>query len=210
MERGLRIIAAALLMAGLVACGGNSAGPDIDEQAQVRLREILNKDPRLPEGFTARAQQPWKTPFAAGDRDCRAVLAPAEGRAPQRALTAQAAASYPGNALGETAGVGLARYSGEEAAWHIDDLGKALRSCHAVDTGAGTELRVRTRPVGGVGDEAVAATLTGRLNGYPYALNVLLVREGDTLLSLVHTGMNQVDPRRTEQLAQSVLGMTRA
>ncbi|MFI6537161.1 hypothetical protein ACIBHY_32250 [Nonomuraea sp. NPDC050547] len=210
MERGVWIIVGALLMAGLTACGGGTVDAQLDMRAQERLKEILNKDPKLPDGFSPRPQEAWRVPFAARDRNCRAVLDPVAGKAPRRALTAQAAASYPGNALGETAGVALARYAGAEAEWHIDDLGKALRGCHAVSAGAGTDLRLRTLPVGGVGDEAVAAELAGRLNGYPYALNVLLVREGDTLVSLVHTGLKRVDPKRTEQLARSVLGMARA
>lgn len=210
MERGLRIIVCALLAAGLAGCGGGGAGKHIDVQAQERLREILNQDPELPDGFSARSQEAWRLPFAPGNRNCRTVLEPAGGKAPARALTAQAAASYPGTRMGEVAGVGLAQYAGAEAEDHIEALAEALEECRAVSKGAGTELHLRTLPISDVGDLVVAGQLRGRLNGYPYALNVVHVREGDTLLSVVHTGLKTVDQERTEELARSVLVMTRA
>ncbi|MFC7720147.1 hypothetical protein [Nonomuraea recticatena] len=51
--------------------------------------------------------------------------------------------------------------------------------------------------------------LRGRLNGYPYALDLVLVRQGDRLLSLVHTGLGTVDVRRTVELARAFAGMAR-
>ncbi|WP_327086410.1 hypothetical protein OIE66_29270 [Nonomuraea sp. NBC_01738] len=210
MTRGLLSIACALLAIGGLAGCGASGGNQVDVKEQVRLREVLNRDPRLPDGFSARAQEAWRVPFKAGDRNCRAVLNPAGGDAPQRALTAQAAASYPGRGLSEVAGVGLAHYEGAEAEWHIGDLEKAADACQLVDVGGGTELAFHQVPVHDLGDEAVAGQLLGRLNGYPYTLNVFVVREGDMLVSLVHSGMSRIDPKRTEQLARSVVAMTRA
>ncbi|GAA0929291.1 hypothetical protein [Nonomuraea longicatena] len=206
----LRIIACALLTtglgAGLAGCGGDSGtGARIDTRTQARLQEILSRNLRLPDGFTARPQEPWRVPFTARDKRCKALLAVAGGKVPKEALTAQAAVSYPGHGVGETAGVALATYAGAGAETHLDDLGADLAACQKVAVGGGTRLKLRTTPVKEVGDEAVGGRLRGRLNGFPYALNVLFVRDGDTLLSLVHTGVSPVDLKRTEQLARSVL-----
>jgi hypothetical protein len=182
----------------------------VDAQAVARLREALSREPRLPDGFSARPEEAWRVPFTSADRNCRAVLDPAGGRAPARALTAQAAASYEGDLLGEQAGVGLARYAGSEAEGHQEALARALQACRSVRAGSGTELRLTRLPVEGVGDEAVGAELRGRLNGYPYALDVMLARSGDTLVSVVHTGIARVDPARTCQLLSAVIGLASA
>lgn len=210
MERGLRVMVLGLLLAGLAGCGSTTTSAHKDVQAEDKLREILNKDPALPDGFSARAQQAWRVPFAPGSRECRAVLEPAGGHAPRRALTAQAAASYQGDGLGEVLAVGLARYAGAEAEGHLDDLGKALRECRGMRAEDGTDLRLMPLSIRGVGDEAVGGELRGRLNGYPYALDVMLVRTGDTLVSVVHTGIADVDQEVTRRLLGAVVGMAEA
>ncbi|WP_171074203.1 hypothetical protein, partial [Nonomuraea basaltis] len=101
----------------------------------------------------------------------------------------------------------LARYAGEEAEEHLDALARARESCRAVRTSTGTHLRLRELPVEGAGDEAVGARLQGRLNGYPYALDVVLSRVGDTLVSVVHTGMNDVDAARTREVVDAAIAM---
>ncbi|MFI6600399.1 hypothetical protein ACIBHX_29485 [Nonomuraea sp. NPDC050536] len=207
MGRGPRVMVLGLLLAGLAGCGSTTTSAHTDVQAEDKFRDILNKDPELPDGFSVRAQQAWRVPFAPGSRECRAVLDPAGGHAPARALTAQAAATYQGDGLGEVLAVGLARYAGSEAEGHIEDLGKALLACRGVRAEDGTHLRLRTLPVKGVGDEAVGGELRGRLNGYPYALDVMLVRTGDTLVSVVHTGIADVDAAKTWRLLGAVVGM---
>jgi len=170
------------------------------------MREILSKEPRLPDGFSPRSEQAWRAPFTPADPNCRAVLDAAGGRAPKQRLTAQAAASYQGDELGEQVGVGLARYDGA-ADEHMAALSEALRKCREVRADGGTHLRATTVPVTDVGDEAVAGELRGRLNGYPYALDVVLARSGDMLVSLVHTSMAEVEPQRTRQLLDAVMRM---
>jgi hypothetical protein len=203
-------MAGGLLVVALAGCGGEGPDSRLDPQATAWLREVLSKDPPLPEGFTARPEQAWRVPFGQGDRNCRAVLEPAGGRAPGVALTAQAAVSYHGDGLGEQAGVGLARYAGGAVEERLDDLAEALESCRQVRTSGGTDLRLQELPVEDAGDEAVGARLRGRLNGYPYALDVVLSRVGDTLVSVVHTGMNEVDATRTRKVVDAVISMTSA
>ena len=207
MERGIVVLA---IVCGLLAGCGGPVESYVDAQATARLRAVLDKDPQLPDGFSARSEEPWRVPFTPADRNCRAVFDPAAGRAPAQALTAQAAASFEGDGLGEVAGVGLARYAGSEAEGHIDDLTDALEACRAVRSGGGTRLRVTILPVEDVGDEAVGAELRGRLNGYPYALDVMLARSGDTLISVVHTGIAKVDAERTRQVLSAAVGMVSA
>ncbi|MGI5270041.1 hypothetical protein ACQEUU_12885 [Nonomuraea sp. CA-218870] len=203
MKRGTRIIACGLLAGALAGCGGAEG---LDTEALAQMKEILSKEPRLPDGFSPRSEQPWRAPFTPADRNCRAVLDAAAGRAPERGLTAQAAASYQGDELGEQVGVGLARYDGA-AGEHMSALAAALRACREVRAGGGTHLRTALVPVADVADEAVAGELRGRLNGYPYALDVVLARSGDMLVSMVHTSMAEVEPQRTRQLLDAVMRM---
>ncbi|MFG1702433.1 hypothetical protein ACFLIM_04505 [Nonomuraea sp. M3C6] len=204
------IIACGLLACALAGCGGGGAESVLDPRAMAQLREVLNREPQLPDGFTVRPEQAWRVPFGQADRNCRAALDPAGGHAPGQALTAQAAVSYPGEGLGEQAGVGLARYAGGEAEERLDDLAEALQSCRAVRVSGGTNLRVQDLEVEDAGDEAVGARLRGRLNGYPYALDVVLSRVGDTLVSVVHTGVDDVDAGRTAKVVEAVISMAAA
>ncbi|WP_188196482.1 hypothetical protein [Nonomuraea sp. SYSU D8015] len=207
MRRKQGIVAFAVLACTLAGCGGEGAESFIDPHAMAQLRELLSKEPPLPEGFTAKPEQAWRMPFGPADHNCRMLLEPAGGRAPGQALTAQVAVSYQGDGLGEQAGVGLARYAGDKAHEHLDALARARDSCRAVRTSPGTDLRLRELPVEDVGDEAVGARLQGRLRGYPYAMDVVLSRVGDTLVSVVHTGMNQVDPTRTRKVVDAAIAM---
>ncbi|MCK2219923.1 hypothetical protein MF672_039925 [Actinomadura sp. ATCC 31491] len=210
MRRRPGIVAVALLAGLLAGCGGEGAESFIDPRAMAQLREVLTKEPRLPDGFTPRPDQAWRMPFGAAQRSCRALLAPAGGHAPGQALTAQAAVSYQGDGLGEQAAVGLARYAGEEAGAHLDELARAREACRAVRTSSGTDLRLSELPMRDAGDEAVGARLQGRLHGYPYALDVVFSRVGDTLVSVVHAGMNDVDPARTRQVVEAAIAMAGA
>ncbi|MEU8248455.1 hypothetical protein [Nonomuraea sp. NPDC048916] len=218
MKRGLRItglvvacgLVSGLLIGCLVGCGSGKTEDYADPQALARLQGALGSASRLPDGFALQPQEAWRAPFTAANRNCRAVLAPVGGRAPARALTAQAAVTYQGDELGEQVGVGLARYAGSEAEGHIDDLAAALSDCRKVRSRGGTRLKLHELPLQDVGDEAVGAELRGKLNGYPYALDVVLARSGDTLVSLVHTGMAGVDRERTRQLLTAVMGMASA
>ncbi|MEW9547992.1 hypothetical protein [Nonomuraea sp. NPDC050783] len=201
------IIALALLAGVPIGCGGRGAESFIDPGAVAQLREVLSKEPRLPDGFTARPDQAWRMPFGSARPSCRALLEPAGGHAPGQALTAQAAVSYLGDELGEQAGVGLARYAGEEAGEHLDALARAREECRAVRTSSGTDLRLGELPAEAAAEGAVGARLRGRLHGYPYAMDVVFSRVGDTLVSVVHTGMNDVDAARTRQLVEAAVAM---
>ncbi|MDX3104880.1 hypothetical protein ACIBO5_31860 [Nonomuraea angiospora] len=201
------IIACVLLAGALGGCAGGGTGSALDAQATAHLREVLSKEPPLPDGFTARPEQAWRMPFTQADSNCKAVLEPVGGLAPRQALTAEAAVSYRGDGLGEQAGVGLARYADGEAEEHLDALADALESCREVRTSSGTELRSQELPVENAADETVGARLSGRLNGYPYAMDVVLSRVGDTLVSVVHTGMNDVDAARTSEVVDAVISM---
>ncbi|TMR88194.1 hypothetical protein, partial [Nonomuraea basaltis] len=104
MRRRQGIIVCGLLACALAGCGGEGAESFLDAQAMTQLREVLNKEPQLPDGFIVRPEQAWRVPFGTKDHNCRALLEPAGGRAPGQALTAQAAVSYHGDGLGEQAG----------------------------------------------------------------------------------------------------------
>ncbi|MFI9593056.1 hypothetical protein [Nonomuraea sp. NPDC052265] len=208
-----RIIVYGLLAATLAGCAGGGAETVVDAHAMAQLREVLNRRPSLPDGFAQRPEQAWRVPFGRVDQACGSALDAAAGHAPQEGLTGQAAVSYQGDGLGERAAVGLARYAGEEAEERFDTLSDALESCRGIRTTGGTDLRARRLDVGDAaraGDEVTGTRLRGRLNGYPYALDVVLSRTGDTLVSVVHAGMSDVDRDRTRKLVAAVLSMSTA
>ncbi|MER7499660.1 hypothetical protein AB0L05_12020 [Nonomuraea pusilla] len=204
-----KIIALGLAASALTACGGGPAESLLDAHAMARLRDALVKQPDLPDGFSDHPDQAWTVPFAHLDANCRAVLDLVAGRAPTQALTGHAAVSYQGDALGEQAAVGLASYADGEAEDHLDELGDALESCREV-RGAGTRLRLRDLPVQAGGGEAVGARLRGRLNGYPYTMDVVLSRVNDTVVGVVHAGLREVDAARTKELVDAVVRMAGA
>ncbi|MEO3868362.1 hypothetical protein ABGB18_05990 [Nonomuraea sp. B12E4] len=204
------IIACGMLACALTGCGGGETASVLDAHATAQLRAVLSREPRLPDGFTVRPDQAWRVPFGQADRNCRAMLEPAGGQAPGRELTAQAAVTYRGDGLGEQAGVGLARYAGDAAEDRLDDLAEALESCRMVRGPDGTDLRPQELEIEGTWDEAVAARLQGRLNGYPYTMDVVLSRVDDTLVSVVHTGMDAVDTGRTRDVVEAVISMATA
>lgn len=211
MNRAARGALACGLLCGallLTACGGGAplSAAQARQEAQ-RLRSFLDGGPALPDGFSAKARPAWTPPFARLSRPCRAVLRAAAGHAPSAGVLAQAAVTYEGDQLGESVAVGLASYADGEAGTRLRELGESLAGCTRLASGAGSELRVRrlTGLTAEMGDDAVGGQARGRLNGYPYAMNVLLIRSGDTLVSLVHTGLATVDGRRTRRLARSFL-----
>ncbi|SDJ34196.1 hypothetical protein SAMN05421874_101497 [Nonomuraea maritima] len=211
MRRQPGIVTGALLAGVLAGCGGGGTGSAHDPRAQAHLSQRVQQgSPHLPDGFADRPEQAWQMPFTKGDADCRALLEPVGGQAPGEALTAQVAVSYRGFDLGEQAGVGLARYADEQAEGHLEALAAAMRSCRAVRTATGTDLRLRELPIGRVGDETLGARLRGRLNGYPYALDLVLTRVGDTLVSVVHTGLPDVDHGRTREVVDAAVSMASA
>ncbi|MFJ2031044.1 hypothetical protein [Streptosporangium sp. NPDC087985] len=114
-------------------------------------------------------------------------------------------ATYTGDELGELAGVGLASYVGDDAERRFDELTEALDGCPVARSsrpGRGAVLRLSSLKLDAIGDDVQAKRLRGRLDGYPYEMHVVFARVGSTLVSLVHTGLADVDVRRTQQLAQ--------
>ncbi|RSN12742.1 hypothetical protein DMB42_11185 [Nonomuraea sp. WAC 01424] len=207
------IILYGLLAATLAGCAGGGADNVVDAHAMAELREVLNRRPSLPDGFAQRPEQAWRVPFGRLDKNCGSALDAAAGHAPQEGLTGQAAVSYQGDGLGERAGLVLARYAGDEAETSFDALSDGLESCREIRVAGGTDLRARRLDIGDAGrsgDEVVGTRLRGRLNGYPYALDVVLSRTGDTLVSVVHAGMTDVDRDRTKKLVAAVLSMSTA
>ncbi|GAA4221758.1 hypothetical protein FHR32_005205 [Streptosporangium album] len=213
MTRGIRtaiaVGACGILAGALAACGtgtgytgktGKDAGTEL-----ARLRGLLPKAQELPDGFSTRPGEAWKSPFRPAGRDCRLVFAMAGGRTPQRAPGVRVDATYAGDELGELAGVGLASYTGDDAEQRFEELTEALDGCpvaRSTRPGMGTSLRVSSLKLDTLGDDVQAKRLRGRLDGYPYEMHVVFARVGGTLVSLVHTGLADVDVRRTQQLAQ--------
>lgn len=206
-------VACGLLAAGLTGCGGQGAVSDAEARRQsLELKALLSQERLLPDGFSGPAREAWQSPLAKASSDCRAVLDAAMGHPPPRALEGNAAVSFQGDVLGELAAVGMAVNAVGEAEEHLEDMGRAMDGCpvlRGADPTGGTRLRLSELTLPALGDEAVSRQLRGRLNGYPYALDLVLVRQGDRLLSLVHTGLGTVDVRRTVELARAFAGMAR-
>ncbi|MBG0828940.1 hypothetical protein HS041_14290 [Planomonospora sp. ID67723] len=207
-------IRAAILAAACAVLGGTSAGcgsgaviyAEAEARTELeRLSGLLRETAGLPEGFSARPRDGWKPPFRPADRDCRRVLNEVGGASQRRARSVRASATYHGDGLGELAGVSLTTYPGQGAEARFDDLAEALEGCPAVtdpERGADTSLAASGLDLAEIGDGTEARRLRGRLNGYPYEMNVVFVRSGQTLISLVHAAVADADAGRTERLAR--------
>jgi hypothetical protein len=208
MTRGIYIVVlvaiCGLLSGILVGCGAEKTGPTAGTEL-ARLRELLKETKEFPDGFSARQRDGWKAPFRPVGSDCRLVLDTAGGSPPQGAPGARVAVTYPGDKLGELAGVGLASYSGDDAKTHFAELTRALSGCPVAASpprsGKSTSFRVSRLNLDGVGDDVQARRLRGRLNGYPYEMHLVFARAGSTLVSLVHAGIARVNVKGTRQLA---------
>ncbi len=200
-------MACAAAVAGCASAGPGAGGQTRENREdKVRLRTTLQRQaPSLPDGFSDKPLPAWRPPFTPDSRACRIVLQTAAGHAPPRALKAQAAATYQGDLLGELVAVNIVAYEPGQAGWRLRELGKSLRECTRLAAGPGTRLRMRPLHMERLGDDSVAASARGRLNGYPYAFNLVLARSGDTVVSVVHTGLAGVEARRTRDLALAFL-----
>ncbi|WP_067178264.1 hypothetical protein [Microtetraspora niveoalba] len=201
--------AAACLVAALAGCG---AGGDPGRRAAVdagRLKVLLGGIEGMPQGFSDRQRERWRPPFRAKDGDCRALFDAAAGRPPGRGLVAGTATAYEGDSLGETAAVGLAVYGDDAAGGGLDRLERAMRGCHvaaAGGAGKGDRLRASRLAIPDVGDGAEARRFRGRVGGYPYEMHLVVAREGNAVITLVHQGVAAPDAAGTAELARVLAG----
>ncbi|GAA2854579.1 hypothetical protein GCM10010517_12610 [Streptosporangium fragile] len=205
----------ATLLGAIAGCGdgaGYEGGADAAAE-RARLRGLLSETRDLPDGFSARPRDEWSVPFRPVDKDCRIVLDAAAGGPARRAPGVRVAVTYQGDRLGELAGVGLTSYAGDGAERRFAELGRALGGCAVVKggvAGRGTTFTVSPLDLDGIGDGVQARRLSGRLNGYPYEMNLVFALSGHTVVSLVHAGMEGVDVERTRELAHFLVGRTAA
>ncbi|MFE3449143.1 hypothetical protein ACFXJ8_09425 [Nonomuraea sp. NPDC059194] len=212
IRAALVAMAFGLLATSLTGCGERRPYKEsAATEESARLRRLLREQPALPDGFSAKAHAAWRPPFPKMDLSCRAAFQTAMGRPPARSLEAHAAASYQGDVLGELAAVGVAVYGSAQAGWHLGELGRAMDRCPRLvgQPGKATRLRMSPLVLPELDGEVLGRQLRGRLNGYPYALDVVFVRDGDRLLSVVHTGLGSVDARQTEELAKAFVELAR-
>ncbi|GLW08607.1 hypothetical protein Misp01_37370 [Microtetraspora sp. NBRC 13810] len=202
------VVSGAVLCGTLSGCGtGEAIYTDVSLPAErAKILALLGDLPGLPDGFSVRPRDGWQPPFRSADENCRLALDAAAGRPPAQDMRTHAEVSFHGAGLGEVAGAGVTSYGGGAGA-SFDRLGDALEDCAQVagwNAGKGTRFASEELPIAGVGDDTVARRLTGRLNGFPYEMHLVFVRAGETLISVVHAGVNPPDPVRTEQLAGAV------
>lgn len=218
MTRGIRVVIAVtvcgMLAVGAAACGGGtahdaSAGGDGSRAELTRLRGLLRAGAsRLPDGFSARARDGWVPPFRAANQNCRLLLDTAGDGGADPGGRTRVAVTYPGDRLGELAGVSMASYTGQGAELRFAELTRALDGCRVARNalaGKGTLFRVSRLRLDDTGSDVQARRLRGRLNGYPYEMHVVFALTGNTLVSLVHTGVAKVDAARTGQLTRSLI-----
>ncbi|MFF4773590.1 hypothetical protein [Microtetraspora fusca] len=202
--------AAACLVAALAGC--DDGGGDATQQAAVdagRLKVLLGGIEDMPQGFSDHQREQWKPPFRAKSGDCRVLFDAAAGRPPTRDLVAGTATTYEGKHVGETAAVGLAVYGDNAAGGVLGRLERAMRSCRVAAAGGpgkGDRLRASRLPIKDVGDDVEARRLRGRVGGYPYEMHLVVARQGDALITLVHGGVASADVKGTAALARVLVG----
>ncbi|MDH2425061.1 hypothetical protein [Sphaerisporangium sp. TRM90804] len=200
-------VACALLACGAVACGGGPAGQrGPAELARARAALTRLNDPTL--DFADHTGAPWRPPFRPADAECGRLFDFAEdGTGPGATAAAAEATSFQGDELGETAGVALAAYDPSGARRALRDVGRLMRHCSVarLRTAGGADRLVGSDlPVRSIADGVEARRFKGRVGGFPYEMHLVVVRSGDLLISLVHTGVAKLDPERTRRLATVV------
>ncbi|GAA0356081.1 hypothetical protein GCM10009530_01510 [Microbispora corallina] len=206
---GSRLVRAAVAGGLLTATGACGAGLPTYASARataqaVELRTLLSALDELPEGLSARVRSPWRPPFRPRGHDCRAVFDAVSGRPPREGLAGTTAATFEGAHVGELAGVGLAAYEGSEASGPFEELREAMDGCAAVERDTPAEadsLAAADLPMPPVGDESAARRLVGRVGGYPYEMQFVVLRAGHALVAVVHAGLTPPDARLTRALA---------
>lgn len=173
------------------------------------MRGLLEAVEGLPEGFSARPREAWRPPFRAAGAECRALLDAAAGRPPGERPRVRAAVAFDGDRVGEYASAAVAGYAGgagdafDALRDALDECGRA-RPARRQDPGRGTSFTLAPLEVGDLADGARGARLRGRLDGYPYEMHLVFVHAGQTLISMVHTGVDTADPARTAAFARAV------
>ncbi|WP_248961055.1 hypothetical protein [Sphaerisporangium perillae] len=193
----------ALLAAAAVACGagsGGSSGEAVLSRATRALEEV--EDPSV--DFADRAGTAWRSPFRPASQECGRLFDLAEGKTGDLASGRAEATAFRGDQLGESAGVVLAVYPPSQAGQALRGVADLMRGCSVAamgTAGGGDRLVGSSLPVGPIGDGVEARRFKGRVGGYPYEMHLVVVRSGNVLISLVHTGLAKLDPERTEDLA---------
>ncbi|MFC4584715.1 hypothetical protein [Sphaerisporangium corydalis] len=201
------VLACALVAATAGACGhGLFGAPGGNEELRRASKALADMDDPSVD-FTDRAEAAWQSPFHPANRQCGRLFDLAEGKAGDLASATHEATSFRGGRLGESTGVVLAAYAPSGAREALRSVAGLMRDCAVASVrtaGGGDRLVGSELPVGAIGDGVEARRFRGRVGGYPYEMHLVVVRSGDMLISLVHTGLARLDPERTAKLAAVV------
>ncbi|WP_214108930.1 hypothetical protein [Acrocarpospora catenulata] len=160
----------------------------------------------MPAGFSDRGRERWHPPFTPVSKSCRTLFDLLSGRPPKEELTASGAVTYQGDGIGQLAGVSLAVYQGDGAQRHLKGMRTAMEQCvTAADQSPdrGNQLSATALDLGkGTLADGAARRLSGKVAGYPYEMQLVVARQGHTLVGLVNAGMRAPDVRRTTELAK--------
>jgi hypothetical protein len=195
----------ALFAWATAACGPGDGATGSAELGRARAAVTRLIDPSV--DFAHRTGTAWRSPFHPAEHDCARLFDLAEGRPDEGEPAMAESSSYEGDHLGETAGVVLAVYPDGDAAAALRHVGRLIRACPVatMDTaGRSDRLVASDLPLRPLGDGTRSRRFHGRVGGYPYEMHLVVVRTGDLLISLVHTGVAHLDPERTEHLAESL------
>ncbi|GII78359.1 hypothetical protein Sru01_33410 [Sphaerisporangium rufum] len=208
------VVACALLA---TACG--AGGEPGDEPAPPGLslaRRALTgiEDPSV--DFSEPVGGAWRPPFEPANERCATLFDLAEGKPWRSPAEVAEIATYHGYHLGETAGVVVTAYPAGEARRALREAAGLMRGCPvaavkaAVKKAGGGDRLVASPLTVKAGDGAEARRFRGRVGGYPYEMHLVVMRSGDMLVSLVHTGLARLDAGRTQKLAAAVAARVRA
>ncbi|MEO3810502.1 hypothetical protein ABGB17_16000 [Sphaerisporangium sp. B11E5] len=198
-------LACALFAWATAACGpgDGAAGPEELSRARAALSELVDQGVDF-----AHRSAAWRSPFRPAEQDCLRLFDLAEGRPDDEQPAFAESVTFEGDHLGETAGVVLAVYPDGDAGDALRHIGDLMRSCPSAtmdSAGRGDRLVASDLSLRPLGDDMESRGYRGRVGGYPYEMHLVVVRTGDLLVSLVHTGVARLDPEQTAQLAESVV-----
>lgn len=116
----------------------------------------------------------------------------------------KAEASFTGGQLGPFLNQLIAEYNDDEAEIAIQS-GRDAIACGSWTDGDGVEWTINEMSFPDVGDEKIAIKVTGTSDGFAITAEMIVIRDGNKLISVTHSGLGSVDSSLTEQVVRTSL-----
>jgi hypothetical protein len=196
------VVVALLVVGGIVVLGGDDGNKSKAQEARTaaiaELEAKLLVQSDVPAGYTAATAGG----VVASDEKCAVVH-----RTERKGRVGIARAAFLNSAGGKSTQINeiLSRYSAGGTGPTMAKARAAATDCASfTEAGAGADgpLTTKALPFPTLLEETVAHQITGTSGGTPVVFDQIFMRQGDTVVVLVHGGKGGVDTTVTEQIAR--------